>query len=161
VKLPSNTGWISQENEESIPPSMTIVNGKSSIGFSRTPNKNTNHNTRDPGLLHDSIPDTNRPRLGKFIHSSPPWRGDPNKSTAQEEQRLQVPRVVLERTSQDLNDHVQGCLAELVFNLDEVGISDWEDHKIEKVIALTAMLAQTIHHGVSRNLKYLSVSGRI
>jgi hypothetical protein len=29
--------------------------------------------TRDPGLLHNSIPDTNHSRLGKFIHSAPSW----------------------------------------------------------------------------------------
>jgi hypothetical protein len=39
--------------------------------------------------------------------------------------------VFLERTVQDLNEYeyVQGCPVELVFNLDEDGISDWEDRK--------------------------------
>jgi hypothetical protein len=54
------------------------------------------------------------------------------KSTSQGEQRLQVPRVFLERTSQDLNEHVEGCLAELVFNLQEAGMSDWEDRNTRK-----------------------------
>jgi hypothetical protein len=44
-----------------------------------------------------------------------------------------------------------------VFNLDEVGISDWEDRKTKRVIALPAMFGQTIHHGVSRNVNYISV----
>jgi hypothetical protein len=45
-------------------------------------------------------------------------------SSRQEEQSLQVPRVFLERRAQNLNEYVQGCTAGLVFNLDEVGISD-------------------------------------
>jgi transposase len=48
----------------------------------------------------------------------------PTKSSPQEEQRLQVPRVFLDRAIQELNEHVKRCIAELVFNLDEVGISD-------------------------------------
>jgi hypothetical protein len=43
---------------------------------------------------------------------------------AQEWQRSQVPGVFLERISEDMHDYVQGCVAELVFDLDEVGISD-------------------------------------
>jgi hypothetical protein len=46
------------------------------------------------------------------------------KSSPQEEQRLQVPRAFLESTIHDLNEHVDGCVVELVFNLDDVGISD-------------------------------------
>jgi hypothetical protein len=45
------------------------------------------------------------------------------KSVPQEQQRLQVHRMFLERTVHDRNEHVQGRAAELVFNLDEVGIS--------------------------------------
>jgi hypothetical protein len=48
-------------------------------------------------------------------------------------------------------------VAELVFNLAEVGISDWEDHKTKKTPSLRAMLDQTIHHGVSRNVKHISL----
>jgi hypothetical protein len=44
-----------------------------------------------------------------------------------------------------------------MFNLDEVGISDWKDHKTKKVIALPALLRQTIHRGLSRNVKNISV----
>jgi hypothetical protein len=29
---------------------------------------------------------------------------------------------------------VHGCLAQLVFNLDEVGISDWEDRQSKKLV---------------------------
>jgi glutamine cyclotransferase len=58
------------------------------------------------------------------------------KSSPPEEQRLQVPRVFLQRTVQNLNEYeyIQGCTAELVFNLDEIGISDWENRKARKVV---------------------------
>jgi hypothetical protein len=42
----------------------------------------------------------------------------------QEEQRLQVPGMFLERTMQNFNEYVQDRTGELVFNLDEVGTSD-------------------------------------
>jgi RecJ-like exonuclease len=64
--------------------------------------------------------------------------------------------VLVERTIQDVHDYVQGCVAELVLNLDEVGISDWEDHKTTKVIVPAAMLGRTIHYGASRNMKHIS-----
>jgi hypothetical protein len=63
----------------------------------------------------------------------------------QEEQRLQVPRLFLERTVQNLNEYIQGCTAELVFNLDEVGISDWEDRKARKAVIPVTMRGQTRH----------------
>jgi hypothetical protein len=78
-------------------------------------------------------------------------------SGAQEGQRLQVPGVFLEKIIHHLHEYVQGCVAELVFNLDEVGISDWEDRDTKKVIALAAIFGRTIHHGVSRNVKDISV----
>jgi hypothetical protein len=79
------------------------------------------------------------------------------KSCPQEGQRSQGPEAFLERIIQDLHEYIQGCVAELVFNLDEVDISDWEDCKTKKVIALAAMFGQTIHHGVSRRVKHISV----
>jgi hypothetical protein len=42
--------------------------------------------------------------------------------------------MFLERSVQNLNEYVHGWTAELVFNLDEVGISDWEDRKARKVV---------------------------
>jgi hypothetical protein len=43
---------------------------------------------------------------------------------AQEGQRSQVPGAFLETIIQNLHEHVQGCVVEQVFDLDEVGISD-------------------------------------
>jgi hypothetical protein len=45
----------------------------------------------------------------------------------------------------------------LVFNLDEIGISEWEDRVERRVIVPTTMRGQTIFHGVHRNLKHISV----
>ena len=47
--------------------------------------------------------------------------------------------------------------AELVLNLDEQGISDWEDRKSKRVVIPILAEHQTVHHDVSRNLKHLSV----
>jgi hypothetical protein len=76
------------------------------------------------------------------------------KNSPEEEQHLQVPRVFLERTVQSLNEYVQGCTAELVFNLDEVGILDWENRKARKVVVpatMPAMRGQT-RHDTARNI---------
>jgi hypothetical protein len=75
-----------------------------------------------------------------------------------EEQRSQVPGAFPERIIQDLHEYVQGCVAELVFNLDEIGISDREFCKTDKVIVPATVLGETIHHDVSRNVKHVSVS---
>jgi hypothetical protein len=53
-------------------------------------------------------------------------------------------------------DRPRSC-AELVFNLDEVGISEWKDRAPRKVIVPVSMTDQTIHHGIHRNLKHMSV----
>jgi hypothetical protein len=48
-------------------------------------------------------------------------------------------------------------VVELVFNLDEVGISDWEDRKTKTVIVPASMHGQMIHHEISRSVKHISV----
>jgi hypothetical protein len=65
--------------------------------------------------------------------------------------------VFLERIIRDLNEHVQGCVAELVFNLDEVDISEWEDRTLRKVAVPATMDGQTMHHAVSWNVKHISL----
>jgi hypothetical protein len=44
-----------------------------------------------------------------------------------------------------------------MFNLDEVGISDWEDRKTKTVVVLAMMVGQTIHHEISWTVKHISV----
>jgi hypothetical protein len=49
-------------------------------------------------------------------------------------------------------------VAEPVFNLDEVGISDWENRKTETktVIGPATIRGQTIHYEISRTMKHIS-----
>jgi hypothetical protein len=65
--------------------------------------------------------------------------------------------MFLERTVENLIGHIQGCTVEPVFNLDEVGISDSEDRKTRKLIVPATMRSETIHHGISRDVKHISV----
>jgi hypothetical protein len=79
------------------------------------------------------------------------------KSTPQENPRLEVPRVFLDETIRCLQDYVHGMKAELVFNLDEVGMSEWEDRKPKKVVVPITMIGQPIHHGASRSVRHISL----
>jgi hypothetical protein len=56
-----------------------------------------------------------------------------------------------------MQETLQACPADLVFHLDEVGISDWEDRKSKKVVVPITVTAQHIHHRISRNLKHISI----
>jgi hypothetical protein len=79
------------------------------------------------------------------------------KSSPQEETRLRVSRVFLEETMRTLHKTIQGHPYELVFNLDEVGISDWEDRKLKKVVVPITARAHNIHHRISRNVKHILI----
>jgi hypothetical protein len=65
---------------------------------------------------------------------------------ADEKQRLHVPQMFLDRTIRDLNERPQRYIAELVFILGDIGISDWEDCKTRPVVAPVMMGGETIHH---------------
>jgi hypothetical protein len=56
-----------------------------------------------------------------------------------------------------VSEYLPGSSAELVFNIDEIGISEWEDRDLRKVIVPVSMTNQTIYHGVHRNIKHISV----
>jgi hypothetical protein len=56
-----------------------------------------------------------------------------------------------------LHEAVQGCPAELVFNLDEVGISDWEAWKPTKVMVPISASAHNSHHRIFRSVKRISI----
>jgi hypothetical protein len=43
------------------------------------------------------------------------------------------------------------------FNLDEVGILEWEDRQDKKVIVPKMIAGQTIYHHASRNVKHISI----
>jgi hypothetical protein len=71
------------------------------------------------------------------------------KSFPSEEPRLQVPRIFLEETIRSLHETLQACPADLAFNLDEVGISDWEDRKPKRVVVPLTVSAQRSQHSPS------------
>jgi hypothetical protein len=118
------------------------------LGLAERRKRDTSHERRDQGLLHNPIPNPDHSRLGGFI-------------IAQEEQRLQVLRAFIERTVRNLNKQVQGCVVELVSNLNEIGISDWKDRIMRNVVVQATIDDQTIHHAVSRNEKHISVIARM
>jgi hypothetical protein len=79
------------------------------------------------------------------------------KSTPQEDARLEIPRIFLDETVQCLGEYVHGITDKLVFNLNEVGVSVWEDRKDKKVVIPSVLSGQTIHNRASQNLKHMSV----
>jgi hypothetical protein len=56
-----------------------------------------------------------------------------------------------------MEEAVHGCVCDLVFDLDEIGVSEWEDRKSMKVVVPTSMGRQRIHDEVNRNLKHITV----
>jgi hypothetical protein len=54
------------------------------------------------------------------------------KSTRQEQRRLQFPQIFLDETVCCMQETVNDHPSHFVFNLDEVGISEWEDRKSKK-----------------------------
>jgi hypothetical protein len=74
------------------------------------------------------------------------------KSTPQEAQRVEVPRCFLNETVQYINEFVNGLPTKLIFNLDEVGISEWEDRISKSVIVPKSMTTQKIHRKINPDL---------
>jgi hypothetical protein len=79
------------------------------------------------------------------------------KSSPQEVEPLEKPLCFLEETLSCLAKFVQRRPTELVFNLDEVGISDWEDRKTKSVLVPRAIAEQAGHDKRNRTLKHDSV----
>jgi hypothetical protein len=79
------------------------------------------------------------------------------KNALQEDARLEVPGAFLDETICCLREYVQEMKAKLVFSLDKVGMSEWEDRKDKKVIVPKTTDSQTIHHRASRNVKHISI----
>jgi hypothetical protein len=77
------------------------------------------------------------------------------RSLPQEKTRLTVPRVQLEEHIQTLKVHVAGKIAELIFNLDELGSADWENRKVKKVIPPAGVCKQDVYHTVSRRQRHI------
>jgi hypothetical protein len=53
--------------------------------------------------------------------------------------------------------HVDGTTAELVFNLDEAGASDWEDRRTRDAIVPAIVDPDAVSHSVSRRFKHITL----
>jgi hypothetical protein len=79
-------------------------------------------------------------------------------SPPQEDPRLDLPRIFLDKTTRSYREHIQEMRAELIFNLNEVGMSDWKDRKETKVIIPKTIDDQMAHHCTSRIVKHISIA---
>jgi hypothetical protein len=70
---------------------------------------------------------------------------------------MAVLRTYLEDHIRVLEKHIAGKLAELVFNLDELGSADWEDRRAKKVIAPANVRREDVHHPVSRRHRHTTI----
>jgi hypothetical protein len=76
--------WSRQDSEESIRLLINIANNKFSIGFNKTPKKDTSQQKGNQKLLYESIQSYNHSRLGEFVSSSPSDETIQTKSVPQE-----------------------------------------------------------------------------
>jgi hypothetical protein len=74
-----------------------------------------------------------------------------------EDARLTVPREQLEEHLNTMKNVLAGKYSELVFNLDEVGSSQWEDPKPKKVIVPQVIPADEMYHSVSRRYRHVTL----
>jgi hypothetical protein len=63
----------------------------------------------------------------------------------QELQRRQIPRSYLDRYLAVINSWVPLVRAELIFNLDETGLSDWEERKPKPALIPTTIKKADLH----------------
>ena len=78
-------------------------------------------------------------------------------SYPQNQNRVFIPRVYFTNHFHTMNVYITGKASELVFNLDEVGISPWEDKKVRKVIVGKKSGNEVIFHKVNRNIKHITM----
>jgi hypothetical protein len=78
-------------------------------------------------------------------------------SLPREDLRMAVPRAYLEDHIRILHTHITGRVAELVFNLDELGSADWDDRKAKKVIAPAGVPREDVHHPLSRRHRHTTL----
>jgi hypothetical protein len=74
-------------------------------------------------------------------------------SVPQENQRLEVLRAFLETAIEGFRDYVHNSCAELGFNLDEIGMSEWEDGRERRVVVPSTMRWRKISHVIHGNSK--------
>jgi hypothetical protein len=74
-----------------------------------------------------------------------------------EDARLTVPREQLEEHINTMKTLISGKYSGLIFNLDEVGSSDWEEHKPKKIIAPRSIPADQVFHSISRRYHHVTL----
>jgi hypothetical protein len=79
------------------------------------------------------------------------------KAEFQDVDRVDIPRVFFENYFVQASRFLKGKIAELVFNIDEVGASDWEDrHAIMSVVPAT-VLDKTVTYKASRKFQHATL----
>jgi hypothetical protein len=63
---------------------------------------------------------------------------------------MAMPRAYVEEHINGLKNDRTGEVAEFLFNLDELGSTDWEDRKTEQMIVPAAICKDDVYHPVSR-----------
>jgi hypothetical protein len=129
--------WIQRNDEESTPTTRTEIRHYSSARFNK---KATN------GLV-DSFIERLQTELLETTSTL-------HEEGEEEEPRLHVPRIFLHETIGAMNEAVYRHLSDSVCNLDEVGISEWEDRKSKRGVVPMIANGRTVHHSVARNLKH-------
>jgi hypothetical protein len=94
---------------------------------------------------------------GSTLLYRPCTRAFEAKSIPQENPWFEVPRAFLEAASDGFRGHVHNACAKLGFNLDEIGVSEWDNCSERRFIVPSTMREQTTYHVVHRNLKHRSV----
>jgi hypothetical protein len=79
------------------------------------------------------------------------------RSLPEEDLRMAVPRAYLEEDMQLLRIHLTGKVAELVFDLDELGSADCEDRKAKKVTVPAGVAKEDVYHPVSRRHRHMTL----
>jgi hypothetical protein len=71
-----------------------------------------------------------------------------------EQVRLEVVCCYLDNYSTLIKKTILSVLTELIFNLDETGLSDWENRKTKPVLVPTGKEESTSHYPIDRYIKY-------
>ena len=79
------------------------------------------------------------------------------RSFPQENTRMSVPRVQLKDHIINMHKYVDGRYSELVFNLDEVGTSEWEDRKPKRVFIDKLISSNSVTHSITRNITHMTL----
>jgi hypothetical protein len=72
----------------------------------------------------------------------------------QENVRLEVPHEYLDQYTRLIKEYVPLVPTELLFNIDESGFSDWEEHKPKCILIPTEARKTTLHYPANRKIRH-------